>query len=125
MAFKGQPIPTTLETIAGCKISDGKSVRVIANEVAEEGKFYLIGGFFGMAVQSVGAGDDVILSIEQAEYETEQINTEEVFAVGTPIYYDETLKKLTETEGTNRKVGRVTVTKDTNNVIWFILGPQV
>jgi len=125
MAFKGQPIPTTLETIAGCKISDGKSVRVIANEVAEEGKFYLIGGFFGMAVQSAKAGEDIILSIEQAEYETEQINTEEVFAVGTAIYYDETLKKLTETEGTNRKVGRVTVAKDTNNVIWFILGPQV
>lgn len=125
MAFKGQPVPTTLETIAGCKISDGKSVRVRANEVVEEGKFYLIGGFFGMAVQSVGVGDDVVLSIEQAEYETEQINTEEAFAVGTTIYYDATLEQLTETEGTNRKVGRVTAAKDTNNVIWFILGPQV
>lgn len=125
MAFKGQPIPTTLETIAGCKISDGKSVRVAANEAVEEGKLYLIGGFFGMAVQSVGAGEDVVLSIEQAEYETDQINTEEAFAVGTTIYYDEVLKKLTETPGTNRKVGRVTAAKDTNNVIWFILGPQV
>lgn len=125
MAFKGQPVPTTLETIAGCKISDGKSVRVTANEVVEEGKFYLIGGFFGMAVQPAGVGDDVVLSIEQAEYETEQINTEEAFAVGTAIYYDATLKQLTETEGTNRKVGRVTAAKDTNNVIWFILGPQV
>lgn len=25
----------------------------------------------------------------------------------------------------NRPVGRVTVAKDANNVIWFILGPQV
>lgn len=125
MAFKGQPIPTTLETIAGCKISDGKSVRVTTSEGVEEGKFYSIGGFFGMAVQSVAAGEDVILSIEQAEYETDQINTEEAFASGTIIYYDATLKALTETEGTNRKVGRVTVAKDSNNVIWFILGPQV
>jgi Uncharacterized conserved protein len=125
MAFKGQPIPTTLETIAGCKISDGKSVRVVANEDIEEGKFYLINGFFGMAVQSVAAGEEVILSIEQAEYETEQINTEEAFAAGTAIYYDAALKQLTETEGTNRKVGRVTAAKDSNNVIWFILGPQV
>ncbi len=31
MAFKGQPVPTTLETIAGCKISDGKSVRVVSS----------------------------------------------------------------------------------------------
>lgn len=125
MAFKGQPIPTTLETIAGCKISDGKSVKVTASEAVEEGKFYLISGFFGMAVQSAGVGEDATLSIEQAEYETEQINTEEAFAVGTAIYYDATLKQLTETEGTNRKVGRVTAAKDSNNVIWFLLGPQV
>lgn len=125
MAFKGQPVPTTLETIAGCKISDGKSVKVTASDAVEEGKFYLIGSFFGMAVQSAGAGEDVTLSIEQAEYETDQIKTEEVFAVGTTIYYDATLNVLTETEGTNRKVGRVTAAKDSNNVIWFILGPQV
>lgn len=125
MAFKGQPIPTTLETIAGCKISDGKSVRVVADEAIEEGNFYLINGFFGMAIQSVVAGEDAILSIEQAEYESDQIKTEEVFAVGTTIYYDDELKKLTETAGTNRKVGRVTAAKDSNNVIWFILGPQV
>lgn len=125
MAFKGQPIPTTLETIAGCKISDGKSVRVVADEAIEEGKFYLINGFFGMAIQSVESGEDVVLSIEQAEYESDQIKTDEIFAVGTTIYYDDDLKKLTETAGTNRKVGRVTVAKDSNNVIWFILGPQV
>ncbi|CUU46975.1 DUF2190 family protein [Clostridium beijerinckii] len=125
MAFKGQPVPTTLETIAGCKISDGKSVRVVSSEAVEDGHFYLINNFFGMAVQSAEAGEEVILSIEQAEYETEQINTEEAFAVGATIYYDDEHKRLTETEGTNRKVGRVTAAKDTNNVIWFILGPQV
>lgn len=125
MAFKGQPVPTTLETIAGGKISDGKSVRVTADKGVEEGKFYLVNGFFGMAVQSAETGEELVLSIEQAEYETDQINTEDAFAVGTTIYYDTTNSVLTETEGTNRIVGRVTAGKDTNNVIWFILGPQV
>lgn len=125
MAFKGQPVPTTLETIAGCKISDGKSVRVTADKEVEEGKFYLINGFFGMAVQSAEAGEEMVLSIEQAEYETDQINTEEAFTAGTTIYYDAANSILTETEGTNRIAGRVTAAKDTNNVIWFILGPQV
>lgn len=125
MAFKGQPVPTTLETIAGGKISDGKSVRVTADKEVEEGKFYLINGFFGMAVQSAEAGEEMVLSIEQAEYETDQINTEEAFTVGTTIYYDAANNVLTETEGTNRTVGRVTAAKDINNVIWFILGPQV
>lgn len=45
MAFKGQPVPTTLETIAGCKISDGKSVRVVSSEAVEDGHFYLINNF--------------------------------------------------------------------------------
>lgn len=134
MAYKGQPIPSTAYNLGGGKISDGKSVKVTVpeNTTIEAGKFYLLDGFFGCAMQSVttGAGEtaaEVVLDIEQAEYETDQIKTADDFNKGDVVYYDATNKVLTTDDGSgaNRKVGRVTVPKDTNNVICFILGPQV
>lgn len=122
----------------GRKVSDGKSVRVTVpeNTVIEQGKFYLLDGFFGMAIQSVttGAGQmaEVVLDIEQAEYETSQINAADAFNKGDKVFYDATAKVLTtnanpDVSGNpqNRPVGRVTLAKDANNVIWFELGPQV
>ena len=133
MAYQGQPVPSTVHNLGGGKVSDGKSVRVTVPESTkiEAGKFYLLDGFFGCAMQSVTTGvgqtAEVVLNIEQAEYETDQINTADAFAKGSLVYYDATEKVLTTSEGTgaNRKVGRVTVPKDGNKVIWFILGPQV
>lgn len=131
MAYTGQPVPSTVYNAARAKISDGKSVKITVpeNTTVEASKFYLLGGFFGAAMQSAkteaGETAEVILNIEQAEYETNQINTAQDFAAGTVIYWDAAAGKLTETETANRKVGRVTAGKDTNNVIWFILGPQV
>jgi len=133
MAYIGQPVPSTVTNIGYGKISDGKSVKVTVPEstTIEAGKFYLLDGFFGCAMQSVitGAGEtaEVVLNIEQAEYETDQINTADAFNKGDLVYYDPINKVLTNSDGTgaNRKVGRVTVPKDANNVIWFILGPQV
>jgi len=133
MAYIGQPVPSTVTNIGYGKISDGKSVKVTVpeNTTIEAGKFYLLDGFFGCAMQSVTTGvsqtAEVVLNIEQAEYETDQINTADAFAKGSLVYYDPGNKVLTTSDGTgvNRKVGRVTVPKDANNVIWFILGPQV
>lgn len=131
MSYKGQPVPSTTYHSYRAKVSDGKSVRVTvpANTEIVSQQFYLIGGFFGAAMQSVktGAGEtaEVILDIEQAEYETDQITTTEAFNVGTSIYWDADTGKLTETATDNRLVGRVTAAKDANNVIWFLLGPQV
>ena len=134
MAYVGQPIPSTVVNINAAKVSDGKSVRVtvLENTVIEAGKFYLLDGFFGCAFQSVttGAGKtaEVILNIEQAEYETDQIDTSDTsqtFAKGTLLYWNGTNKKFTETSQGNRLVGRVTREKDSKGVICFILGPQV
>jgi predicted RecA/RadA family phage recombinase len=78
MAYTGQPVPSTVYNAVRAKISDGKSVRVEVpeNTTVEAGKFYLLGGFFGAAMQSVttGAGEtaEVILNIEPAEFETDQ-----------------------------------------------------
>ena len=120
------------------KVSDGRSVRVTvpASTTIEAGKFYLLDGFFGLAVQSVttGAGEtaEVILNCEQAEYETSQITAADAFNKGDTVYWNDTTKLLTtqanpDANGNpqNRPVGRVTVAKDANNVIWFLLGPQV
>ena len=133
MAYVGQPVPSTVININAAKVSDGKSVRVTvpASTIIEAGKFYLLDGFLGCAFQSVTTGAqetaEVILNIEQAEYETDQIDPSQTqtFAKGTLIYWDAASKKFTETSTGNRLAGRVTQAKDDNNVICFILGPQV
>lgn len=129
MTYKGQPIPSTLVPITRAKVSDGKSVKVTVSENTsiKAQQFYLLDGFFGMAMESIitvsGETDELTLSIEQAEYETDNIVTSEEFKKGDLIYWNDTDKKFTTTKG-NRLVGKVTVPKDSNNVIWFLLLPQ-
>jgi hypothetical protein len=131
MSFQGQPVPTTSYNTARAKVSDGKSVRVVVPQnttiVAEN--FYLINTYFGVAKQSVttGAGEtaEIVLDIEQAEYETDNIVTGESYPIGAALYWDDTAKKFTVTSTSNLLVGRVSSAKDAKNVIWFILGPQV
>ncbi|NPV30640.1 MAG: DUF2190 family protein [Firmicutes bacterium] len=130
MAYVGQPVPTTVYGLGGGRISDGKTVKVTVpeNTTIEAGKFYLLNGFLGCAMQSVtaGAGEtaQVVLNIEPAEYETDQINTLETFAAGSKIYWDDVNKRFTNTPTGNRFAGIVTVAKDANNVIWFWFAPQ-
>lgn len=126
MAYKGQPVPSTQKVVTRAKISDGKSVNLkvpVGKSVLAQ-NFYLINGFFGVAMQDGSANDDIVLQIEQAEYETDNIVTTEAFALGEKIYWDDTEGKFTTTAGDNRLVGRVTEPKDSNNAIWFILLPQ-
>lgn len=123
MAYKGQPVPSTVHDAYRAKVSDGKSVTVTATSKVENGKFYEIEGFFGTATHSASSGEEVTLTIEQAEYETDQIETTEEFDVGDLIYFKDGKFTITATDA--RLVGRVTQGKDDNNVIWFILGPQV
>lgn len=114
----------------GRKVADGRSVKVTVPEstTIEQGKFYLLDGFLGIAVQSVttGAGQTsaVILVIEKGEYETSQINTVDAFAQGAAVYYDSANKRFTTTSTDNKFAGRVSVAKDTGNVIWFIFAPE-
>lgn len=122
----------------GRKVSDGLSVKVTVPQstTIEQGRFYLLDGFFGMAMQSVvtGAGEtaQVVLNIEEAEYETSQITAADAFNKGDKVYWNAVTSLLTtqanpDASGNpqNRPVGRVTQAKDANGVIWFKLGPQV
>ena len=131
MAYTGQPVPSTVYDAARAKVSDGKSVRVAVPEstAVEAGKFYLLGGFLGVAMQSVttGAGEtaEVILNIEPAEFETDQIKATDKASMtaGADIYWDNTDKCFTVT-GTAVYAGKVTAKADTNGVIWFKLAER-
>ena len=133
MSYVGQPVPSTVVNINAAKVSDGKSVRVTVpvDTTIEAGKFYLLDGFLGVALQSVqtapGQTAEVVLNIEQAEYDTKQIDPAQTqnFAKGTLIYWDADNNRFTETPTGNRLAGRVTQAKDSKGVICFILGPQV
>ena len=126
MSFKGQPTPSTQVAITRAKISDGKSItiRVPSGKTVKAQNFYLIDGFFGVAMQDGQQNDEIALQIEQAEYETDNIVTSEAFAMGDNIYWRDTENKFTTTSTENRLVGKVTSPKDSNNVIWFLLLPQ-
>ena len=131
MAYKGQPVPSTIKPITRAKISDGKSVVVTVPENTEIAaqSFVLLDGFFGVAMESVktGAGEtaEIAISIEQAEYETDQITAADTYKAGDLLYFKESTKKFTTVAENNRLVGRVTAGKDENNVISFILLPQI
>ncbi|MFA9457423.1 DUF2190 family protein [Halalkalibacter sp. AB-rgal2] len=124
--YRGQPVPTSVHDIKRAKVSDGKSVRVTVPENTEvvANQFYLLDGFLGASTVSVkteeGETAEVILTIERAEYETDQIDPTQEFTIGTPIYWNEENKCLTETS-TEVFAGLVTAPKDANNVIWFLL----
>lgn len=115
----------------GRKVSDSQSVRVTvpAADPIIKGNFYLYQGFFGMAFQDKAANTtapvDVILDVEQCEYETSQITVANAFAKGDAVYYDPATKLLTTVAGALRMVARVTVAKDAGNVIMMHLGPQL
>jgi hypothetical protein len=128
MAYVGQPVPSTVVNINAAKVSDGKSVRVTVpeNTTIEAGKFYLLDGFLGAAFQSVTTGveetAEVILNIEQAEFETDQTKEADraTMVVGTDIYWDKDNKYFT-LSGTDIYAGKITAAADENGVIWFKL----
>lgn len=133
MAYKGQPVPSSVHNIGYGKISDGKSVKVTVpvSTKVEAGKFYLLDGFLGCAVQSVTTEAretaEVTLNIEAAEYETDQIDTADAFNKGDKVYWDDANKRFTTVPTDGVFAGVVTAAKDANdanNVIWFVFVPQ-
>jgi len=81
-----------------------------------------------MAVRGVttGAGEtaEVVLNIENGEYETSQVAAADTLAAGTKVYWDATNKVFTEVAAGRLFAGIVTQAKDANNVIWLWFAPQ-
>lgn len=117
------------------KVAEGESIRVVAEGKIEAHDLTYAQGFFGMVTdikdKDTGetgkregvAGDEVVLTIEQAQYETMLIDAGQDYAVGTPVYWDAAAGKVTETEQP-LLVGKVTRTKAPGGAIWILLLPQ-
>lgn len=105
--------------MARVKVSDGKSVKVIASKAFADGDFAVEKGFHGFVIGDTVSGAPAVINIEQAEFEF----TLAAAAVGDVIYAT-SAGALTKTSTDNRAVLRVTVASDANNVAWGILLPQ-
>lgn len=108
-----------------------KTVRVTVPQstIVEQGRFYLLDGYIGMAVQSVttGVGETkpVILVIDPSVgFETSQINAADTMAVGANLYWDAENKRFTESAVGNRYAAKVSVAKDASNVVEIKLVDQ-
>lgn len=95
-------------------------------KVVTAGRFYLIEGFFGLAVQDTDPTNglhrlQVNLNCEPGVYEvsTNQVTVADAFNTrGADVYFDAATERFTTVAATNRKVGRVDVVKDAGGVIW-------
>jgi hypothetical protein len=116
----------------GHKMADGLSVDVTVpnGTVVAQGEFVYLDGFFGLAEfddKPTSAGAAIIsINIEQANYDTDQITTAEAYAVGDVVNFNTATKLFTKAavSGSILPVGRVTIAKNADNVIGFLLLPQ-
>jgi len=108
------------------KIAKGDSIKVTvpAGKNVEAGKFVLINGFLGLALQSGAEGKEIVLDISKGIYQTSQIKATDTFSVGTKIYWDNT-EVFTTTATDNKFAGIVTAGKDSNGVIEFYFVPEL
>ena len=132
MAYIGQPVPSTVTSISQLKISDGKSVDVTVPKSTGTvaGNFYVLDGFFGVALKTIKAeentaGETIALQLEACEYITDQIDTKQTFVKGADLYFDTKNNVFTDQKVTGYLVGKVSAAKDAANTIQFIRYQQV
>lgn len=127
-----KPTPIVTHTGKRGKIAEGNSVKVKADGPVKVHELTAASGFFGMVTdikdkdgnvgQREGVKDnEITLTIEQAQYETTQIDAGADYEVGTDVYWDGS--KLVETAA-GLYVGKVTRTKEAGGAIWVLLAPQ-
>lgn len=115
----------------GRKLAGANTVTVATGGATiTEGKFYLLEGYFGLAVQaSHPAGGiprtEVNLDVSPGVYEfdPDQVTQGDTFAKGAEVYWDATNKKITTSDGggANRRIGRVENPKDAQGVVWVFI----
>jgi len=120
-----------MSNTAGRKVAGAETVRVTVPDgtTVQQGEFALVGGWFGLnesapKATSAGAADIELTISDDMTFETDQILATDAFNMGDLVYFDSAARLLTTIAGANRKVGRVAVPKDSNNVIWLVLFDQ-
>ncbi len=103
------------------KRSDGQAVDVVLTAAATKDGLYVVDGFFGIAMQDGVSGDTIALEIAQVENEI--VVGSGVTAAKGDVLYVSTAGVVTNTD-TDKAFLKVTVAKDSNNVVWGILLPQ-
>jgi hypothetical protein len=114
------------------KRSDGKAVLVEAVSAFDKGTFVRKNrgvnvSWYGFACEDAESGDQVNLDISASEFEL-VIPADVDAAVGAILYITKDTGEITDEEGEdmeNVMFMKVTVAKDSNNVVWGIQLPQL
>jgi hypothetical protein len=105
------------------KVSDGLAVKLTATKTIAAKALTREAGFHGVAFRGASSGEEVVIAIEQCEIEV-TVGGGVTAAVGDILYITDA-GVITNTSSGNTACLKVTVAKDTNNVVWGILLPQV
>lgn len=103
--------------------SDGKAVDVTVDATITKGDVVYKDGFAGIAMQDAVSGETIALEIAQREHE---INVGGISAAkGAILYITAATGAITATAGSGKApFCKVTVAKDSNNIVWAVLLPQ-
>ena len=103
--------------------SDGSAVDITVEATVTKGDVVSKEGFAGIAMQDAVSGETIALEIAQREHE---LNVGSLTAAkGDVLYVVTATGALSNTDdGTTKPFCKVTVAKDSGNVVWAILLPQ-
>ena len=103
--------------------SDGKAVDVVLSADATKGDLVVAQGWFGVAMNDGVTGDTIAIEVSEREF---------VFAVDAgltaakgDVLYVTSAGALSNTAASNKPALKVTKAKDSNNVIWAKVLPQL
>lgn len=102
--------------------SDGKAVDVVVTRDVSKGDPVLAEGWCGVAMRNAKANETVAIETTQREF---AFNIGAETAAKGAVLYIKTDGKLTATAGTDIPFCKVTRAKDSNNIVWAKLLPQV
>lgn len=101
--------------------SDGKAVDITLTAVTTKDTPVLEDGFHGIAMTDGSSGDIIAIEIAQREHEI-TVPSAVTAAKGDVLYLDAT-GTITNTD-TDRAFMKVTLAKDSNNIVWGVLLAQ-
>lgn len=107
------------------KKSDGQSVQLIADAAYQKDQFIAQDGWFGEVMNTCAVGEQFTLDIAQTEKKVRLPagTAAGVGAADTWLYFNGTVWAAASAVGYHR-VGRVTKSRDGNNIVYFVQQPQ-